>query len=68
MLGCRRPESAAASMGDALALLRDRCGQGTTEYAILVGVLVVIAIVAIVTFKDKVSQLWDAIATGINSL
>lgn len=68
MLGCRRPEGAAASMGDVLALLRDRCGQGTTEYAILVGVLVVIAIVAIVTFKDKVSQLWDAIAAGINSL
>ena len=48
--------------------LGNRCGQGTTEYAILVGVLVVIAIVAIVAFKDKVSQLWDAIASGINSL
>ena len=48
--------------------MRNRCGQGTTEYAILVGVLVVIAIVAIVAFKDKVSQLWDAIASGINSL
>lgn len=46
----------------------DRRGQGTTEYAILVGVLVVIAIVAIVTFKDKVSELWNAIASGINSL
>lgn len=48
--------------------LRDECGQGTTEYAILVGVLVVIAIVAIVTFRDKVSELWNAIASGINSL
>ena len=28
-------------------------GQGTTEYAILVGVLVVIAIVAIIAFKGK---------------
>lgn len=68
MLGCRRFEGTATSTRGALALLRDRCGQGTTEYAILVGVLVVIAIVAIVTFKDKVSQLWSAIATGINSL
>ncbi|MGN0075942.1 MAG: hypothetical protein ACI38Z_03095 [Parafannyhessea sp.] len=43
-------------------------GQGTTEYAILVGVLVVIAILSIVTFKGKVQQLWDAIASGIGSL
>ena len=61
MLGCRRPQNVAPLWGN-------RCGQGTTEYAILVGVLVVIAIVAIVAFKDKVSQLWDAIASGINSL
>lgn len=42
--------------------------QGTTEYAILVGVLVVIAIIAIIAFRDKVSELWGAIADGINSL
>lgn len=47
---------------------RDERGQGTTEYAILVGVLVVIAIVAILAFRDRVSELWDAIASGINSL
>ena len=34
--------------------LRDEDGQGTTEYAILVGVLVVIAILSIITFKGKV--------------
>lgn len=50
------------------ALLAGRSGQGTTEYAILVGVLVVIAIVAIIAFRDKVAELWDAIASGINSL
>ena len=50
------------------ALAADESGQGTTEYAILVGVLVVIAIIAIVAFRDRVSQLWDAIASGINSL
>lgn len=39
-------------------LKEDESGQGTTEYAILVGVLVVIAIVAIIAFKGKVSELW----------
>lgn len=43
-------------------------GQGTTEYAILVGVLVVIAIVAITLFRPKIQELWDAIANGINGL
>ena len=49
-------------------LKQDESGQGTTEYAILVGVLVVIAIVAIIAFKGKVSALWEAITSGINSL
>lgn len=48
--------------------LRDMKGQGTTEYAILVGVLVVIAIIAITVFRPKLQELWDAIATGINGL
>ncbi len=46
----------------------DDSGQGTTEYAILVGVLVVIAILAVVLFRDKLQELWDSIAEGINSL
>lgn len=46
----------------------DERGQGTTEYAILVGVLVVIAIVAIVAFRGKVKELWTAIADGIGQL
>lgn len=49
-------------------LIQEEKGQGTTEYAILVGVLVVIAIVAILAFKDKIQSLWDSIADGINSL
>ena len=48
--------------------LRQTDGQGTTEYAILVGVLVVIAILAIALFRPRIQELWDAIATGINSL
>ena len=54
--------------GHAREVLAGEEGQGTTEYAILVGVLVVIAIVAILAFSDKVSELWSAIADGINSL
>ena len=50
------------------ALLQEESAQGTTEYAILVGVLVVIAIIAIVAFKGKVQDLWNAISEGINSL
>lgn len=52
----------------ALGLLRREDGQGTTEYAILVGVLVVIAILAITLFRPKLQELWDAIAQGINGL
>ena len=43
-------------------------GQGTTEYAILVGVLVVIAILAVTVFRGRLQELWNAIADGINSL
>lgn len=48
--------------------LASKQGQGTTEYAILVGVLVVIAIVAIIAFRPALQSLWDAIQEGINSL
>ncbi len=48
--------------------LRKASGQGTTEYAILVGVLVVIAILAITVFRPKIQELWDAISSGINGL
>ncbi|MCI6566529.1 MAG: hypothetical protein MSA17_04160 [Collinsella sp.] len=48
--------------------MQEESAQGTTEYAILVGVLVVIAIIAIVAFKGNVEKLWNAIKDGINSL
>lgn len=50
------------------AVLQSDAGQGTTEYAILVGVLVVIAILAIMVFRPKLQELWNAIADGINGL
>ncbi len=56
------------TLHEACELLSEESAQGTTEYAILVGVLVVIAIIAIIAFRDKVSALWDAISSGINSL
>lgn len=43
-------------------------GQGTTEYAILVGVLVVIAILAIALFKPKIEELWNGIVSGFQKL
>lgn len=58
----------AAAHGRALSKLGELRGQGTTEYAILVGVLVVIAILAITLFRPRIQELWDAIATGINGL
>lgn len=48
--------------------IRSKAGQGTTEYAILVGVLVVIAILAIMVFRPRLEELWSAIADGINGL
>ena len=48
--------------------VREDRAQGTTEYAILVGVLVVIAIMAITLFRPKIQELWDAIVAGINGL
>lgn len=50
-----------------LAVLREE-GQGTTEYAILVGVLAVIAMIAIAAFRGKIAELWDAITSGVNGL
>jgi Flp pilus assembly pilin Flp len=51
-----------------LLSLRNEKGQGTTEYAILVGVLAVIAMIAIAVFKEKISTLWEAISNGVNGL
>lgn len=64
----RMQEKSRRAMASAHARLLSEKGQGTTEYAILVGVLVVIAIVAITLFRPKIEELWNAIADGINGL
>lgn len=56
------------SLQKASATPASECGQGTTEYAILVGVLVVIAILAITAFRPKIQELWNAISDGIQGL
>lgn len=45
-----------------------RSGQGTTEYAIIVGVIVVIAILAVTSFRGKIAELWSDISTAILGL
>ena len=65
----RRVYRALCSARDgARAALGEQSGQGTTEYAILVGVLVLMAIVAVVAFRDRLQELWTSITDGINSL
>ena len=68
MLATRFARIRAFGGSEPWSALREERAQGTTEYAILVGVLVVIAIIAIVAFRDRVSELWDAISSAINSL
>ena len=48
-------------------VIDDERGQGTTEYAILVGVLVIIALVAVVAFGDKIEELWKNILTSFDN-
>lgn len=43
-------------------------GQGTVEYAILVGMLVIIGIVAIVALSKQIGPLWTKITTEFQKL
>ena len=46
----------------------DTTAQGTTEYAILVGVLVVIAMAAILLLRPQITDLWSDIEEGVAAL
>jgi len=65
LAACRRLVAAKVATGK---VLQSPSGQGTTEYAILVGVLVVIAILSITLFRDKIQSLWNEIESAINGL
>ena len=65
---CAWAQTMAARGRRALGAHCNERGQATTEYAILVGVLVVMAIIAIALFRPRLQELWNAIAEGINSL
>lgn len=52
----------------ACGIAREDLAQGTTEYAILVGVLVVIAIIAVVAFRGTVEELWNAIVEAFEKI
>ena len=67
-LNAKMVQVCGAIHGKAAGKMAEVRGQGTTEYAILVGVLVVIAILAITLFRPRIQELWDAIASGINGL
>ena len=65
----RRAETALRRARVGLAgALHEETAQGTVEYAVLVGVLVVFAIVAIVAFRGKVSDLWEAITEAMDTI
>ena len=48
--------------------LTQRTGQGTAEYAILVAVLVIAAIAIISTVGGQVTELWNTIKDGLDSV
>lgn len=48
--------------------LSDEKGQGTTEYAILLGFIVIIGVVAAIPFGDNLKDLWDQVNAGMNSI
>lgn len=43
-------------------------GQGTTEYALLVGIFVVAVILAVTLYRDQVATLWSNVTNTMNSI
>ena len=48
-------------MASARKAVDNERGQGTSEYAIVVGVIVVAAVVAVLLFGDQLSTLWTTV-------
>ena len=46
----------------------EESGQGTTEYAVLLGVLVIIAIFAIIVLRDPITNLWQGIIDNMETI
>ena len=43
-------------------------GQGTTEYALLVGIFVVSVVIAMTLFRTQVATLWSNVTNAMNSI
>jgi pilus assembly protein Flp/PilA len=48
-------------------LISEEEGQGMTEYALVLGVIAVGAIVTITAFRTQVAALWTSITTSISA-
>lgn len=43
-------------------------GQGTTEYALLVGIFVVSVVIAMTLFRTQVATLWSNVTNAMNNI
>lgn len=43
-------------------------GQGTTEYALLVGIFVVAVVVSVTLYRNQVATLWSNVTNTMNSI
>lgn len=50
------------------ALVRNDEGQDLIEYALIAGLISIVAVVAIGDAGTKISQIWDGIVTALNTV
>jgi Flp pilus assembly pilin Flp len=51
-----------------LVKLRREEGQGTSEYAVILGVIVVFAIGLAIAFRDQLESVWNSITEGLGTI